>query len=270
VLRHPPLATHPNFLRVFELGWEPDPLDSQRALPTIYTEFATLGALQSVLSTFEFSYHFKLRLILDVVEGLCALHRCSITHGDMKLDNVMVFPIEGPDSSIIRMIAKLSDFGFSMDTSSNQGFGQLIGWTPIWAVPEAGEMIMTSKLHLTDIYSAGFIIWSIITNGRSLFDDLQNLTDEPELRLEAFQSLKRTNEMLDFSVAQLLTREENEDIDMTEVCSFLSSTLQLYPEKRSLEVILRTLRGRYPRPNEDETISKLEFQPLKPFDIAQV
>jgi serine/threonine protein kinase len=270
ILRHPPLASHPNFLRIFEISWEPDPLDSQRALPAIYTEFATLGTLQSALSTFEFSYHFKLRLILDVVEGLSALHQCSVTHGDVKLDNVMVFPIESPGSPSIGMIAKLSDFGFSLDTSSNEAFGQLIGWTPIWSAPEVGEAIMASKLYLTDIYSTGFIIWSIITNGRSLFDDLQNLPDEPELRLEAFQNLKRTNDMLDSSIAQLLVTEDDEDIDLTEVCNFLSSTLQMDPEMRSLEIILRALRGRYPRPNDDETISKLEFQPLKPFDIDQV
>lgn len=168
------------------------------------------------------------------------------------------------------IIARLSDFGFSIDTSSTEGFAKLIGWTPIWAAPEAGEIIMTSNLHLTDIYSTGFIIQSIITNGRSLFDNLQNLPDEPQLRLEAFQALKRTDEILDFSIAQLLTSEEDEDIVITEVCSFLSSTLQLDPQKRSLEITLRTLRGRYPRHNENETTPKLGFQALKPFDIGQV
>ena len=158
MLRHPPLASHPNFLRVYEISWETDPLDSQRALPAIYIEFATLGTLQSALSTFEFLYQLRLRLILDVVEGLSALHHCSITHSDMKLDNIIVFHIERPESSMYGIIARLSDFGFSIDTSSTEGFAKLIGWTPIWAAPEAGEIIMTSNLHLTDIYSTGFII----------------------------------------------------------------------------------------------------------------
>jgi len=31
-------------------------------------------------------------LLLDVVQGLQALHKCEIIHGDIKPDNVLIFP----------------------------------------------------------------------------------------------------------------------------------------------------------------------------------
>jgi hypothetical protein len=76
----------------------------------------------------------------------------------MKLDNIIVFHTERPEYSMYGMIARLLGFGFSINTSSIEGFAKLIGWTPIWAAPKAGEIIMMSNLHLTNIYSTGFII----------------------------------------------------------------------------------------------------------------
>src|SRR5436190_10679554 len=82
-------------------------------LPTLQTEYAVYGSLGSFLSTWDLAYFFKRRLILDTAEGLWALHQCSVIHGDMKVDNILIFP---HDDETFPFIAKLSDFGFSMDT----------------------------------------------------------------------------------------------------------------------------------------------------------
>jgi serine/threonine protein kinase len=49
-------------------------------------------------------------LALDVASGLECLHRCSVLHGDVKPDNILLFPRTGSDESGSYM-AKLTDFG---------------------------------------------------------------------------------------------------------------------------------------------------------------
>ena len=114
ILRHAPLARHPNLVRITQLGWEPDELNLGQFLPTVSTEYALYGSLKSFLATWEVSYVLRRHIILGVAEGLFALHQCSIVHADVKLDNVLIFP---HDNEAYPFIAKLSDFGFAMDTS---------------------------------------------------------------------------------------------------------------------------------------------------------
>jgi serine/threonine protein kinase len=147
ILRHPPLAKHPNLLRIFEVGWELDLVDGTRALPTISTEFAIWGTLQSFLLCIEkddVDWPMKRRLLLDVAEGLSALHACSIVHGDLKMENVLVMTTpEDPDFSVI---AKLSDFGFSLDISEQKSHRSLVGFTPLCAAPECMQALSPKGL----------------------------------------------------------------------------------------------------------------------------
>jgi serine/threonine protein kinase len=136
ILRHPPLARHPNLLRIFEASWELDLIDGTKVLPTISTKFATYGTLQNLLLCMEdHDWPLKRRLLLDVVEGLSALHACSIVHGDLKMENILVMTT--PEDSECPIIAKLSDFGFSLDVSDQKGLRSLVGFTPLWAAPES-------------------------------------------------------------------------------------------------------------------------------------
>lgn len=49
-------------------------------------------------------------LCADVANGLLALHCCGIVHGDLKLENVLVFSVD--EDFPVR--AKLSDFGAAL------------------------------------------------------------------------------------------------------------------------------------------------------------
>ncbi|EXM13913.1 hypothetical protein FOTG_17649 [Fusarium oxysporum f. sp. vasinfectum 25433] len=65
----------------------------------------------------------------DIAEGLKSLHDCGIVHGDVKLENVLVFP--GLDR---KHIAKLSDFGHSLVDLGRGGGPQRYNGTPIMNV----------------------------------------------------------------------------------------------------------------------------------------
>jgi serine/threonine protein kinase len=208
ILLHKPLATHPNLLRIFAVAWELDPAGGQLVVPNVATEFAAYGTLQTLLDSYELPYGLKRRLICDVADGLAALHGCWITHGDVKLDNILICTSEDPKHLLV---AKLSDFGFSMDTSQG-GPTHLVGRTPLWSAPEATEELLPQSLHLTDVYSFGFVIWSTAMDGRNPFYVLENLPSDLETRLESFNFLKITNELCSEAISQTRSTEMDPDV----------------------------------------------------------
>lgn len=114
IMCHSPLAHNPNIVSLLGYGWD---VEEQRLSPFISVEFASGGSLRNHLRDQPQSIRNKLILMGDVGAGLISLHKCGIIHGDLKLDNVNVFPsIDRPSLSI----AKVSDFGHSILISSSE------------------------------------------------------------------------------------------------------------------------------------------------------
>lgn len=106
----------------------------------------------------------------DVGRGLQALHANRFIHGDIKCENVLVFPAvnyEGRD-----FVAKLTDFGSSMalDMIEPNTYTKLRGATPPYDAPEANGMMLRDHLPLTDIYSYGILIWRVALDGAEPFN----------------------------------------------------------------------------------------------------
>ena len=109
IMHHQPLAQHPHILRLLGYGWK---LEGSSPLPYIVVEYGIGGDLRSYLkSRPESSLKAKIFHCGDVACGLMALHQCGIVHGDLKLDNVIVFESWDRPSGTI---AKLCDFGHSI------------------------------------------------------------------------------------------------------------------------------------------------------------
>ncbi|KAK0616378.1 hypothetical protein B0T14DRAFT_497638 [Immersiella caudata] len=244
ILSHAPLSTHPNLLRITGVCWALSEFDHQYALPVIRTEFSPLGTLQTFVRAWDCPYPLKRQLLLDVATGLAALHACSIVHGDVKAENVLMFPSEDPDCPFI---AKVSDFGFSLDTGARGlgEYGRLVGYTPLWAAPEAETPIAHLEMHRTDIYSLGFVIWTVAMNGQNLFEVLDELPAEPTLRYEAFRFLKEIDDM-DAAAARHILKAVNKpygsDLDVVELMELSRMTLRLQPEERDLESVVSALQ----------------------------
>ena len=268
ILRHSPLNLHPNLIRITELSWEPDAISPGRFLPTLSTEYALYGSLKSFLSTWELAYPFKKRAILDVAEGLCALHQCSITHGDVKLDNVLVFP---HDDEIYPFIAKIADFGFSMDTNSGPAHQYLVGRTPLWAAPEAAQQLQRSQMHLTDVYSFGFLTWSVALNGESPFEVLSALSEDVDERYDMLEALKRENGLLDVALECIRNYfADDYGEEFGEISEIMVYTLQTDPCLRSLYPVLDLLRESSHREADIGVINSLEYNPMKEVDLSKV
>ncbi len=97
-----------------------------------------------------------LRMALDVAEGLSALNREGLVHGDIKPGNV----VQDRDGN-----AKLVDFGLSGMTR-HDGRGTLVG-TPNYIAPEL--LRGGADTHRSDIYSLGATLYYLLS-GRLPFE----------------------------------------------------------------------------------------------------
>lgn len=111
IMHHPPLAHHPNIVSLLGYGWV---LEEQRNSPFIAVELAREGSLRTYLRQAQRPFKAKQIFVGDIAAGLMVLHKCSIAHGDLKIDNVLVVPsLDRPSGAI----AKVSDFGHSITLS---------------------------------------------------------------------------------------------------------------------------------------------------------
>src|SRR5437879_1559475 len=96
------------------------------------------------------------RLIVQVLEGLTAVHAAGVVHRDVKPENVLI------DTTMTPSQARLSDFGIARLTRgpSLTRLTGLIG-TPGYLAPELSE-----REHATpaaDVYSTGIMLYELVT-----------------------------------------------------------------------------------------------------------
>lgn len=117
------------------------------------------GSLYSILhdesirsSRNPLSLFHKLRICLDIIDGMNFLHQSGIIHRDLKSGNIL---IDGDGR------CKIADFGLSTfkDCTSSQTTGVMA--TPAWTAPEVLEGSNFSKS--SDVYSFGVIVWEIFS-----------------------------------------------------------------------------------------------------------
>jgi serine/threonine protein kinase len=172
ILTHDPITKHENIIKFHGIAWETDPLDLQRKWPVLLMERATHGTLTDFLSVSgPQSILMKYSVALDVVLGLKILHRCGVLHGDIKSDNVLVLENRDPETRQERpVIAKLGDFSGVLFDMKDHAITP--SRTRPWNAPEWKQRLSPASLLKTDVYSLGFLIYRIMTNGSHPFRDL--------------------------------------------------------------------------------------------------
>ncbi|KAL1862515.1 hypothetical protein VTK73DRAFT_6759 [Phialemonium thermophilum] len=183
ILTHPPLRHHPHIVSLFGYRSEfsagddnPPPQSPQSNDVALVLEFAPHGTLADLLSSEE-GQHMSLLsrgvIANDIAEALDALHRCGIAHGDVKLENTLVFAGDVHPYSV-----KVSDFGHALvdldkdDTTTEPR--RYLG-TPLLNAPEVRPRLGPSKdypppvdadgFYKCDIYSFGLLVWELLLNG---------------------------------------------------------------------------------------------------------
>lgn len=190
------------FVELVCVTWDSIPRQG-RFWPRLLLEAADYGNLQEflTLNTDTHTWNTKLSLALDVLTGLHMLHLHKIVHGDLKLENVLVFAEQDDHPLGVKYRAKLCDFGFSiiMTDYESTTFSAKLG-TPPWNAPELafGTEINLEDLPSSDTYSFGLLFVRVFMNGGNPFqglslteiNDLKQERDEGDMRL--FNTLKDT------------------------------------------------------------------------------
>lgn len=166
LMNHELLRNHHNIVRLLAITWQTSTSPGTGATvttPLLLTELAATISnkpltLQYYVVALEgsISMEIKLKLLMDMISGLRALHALQVVHGDMKPSNVLLFR----DKDVY--VAKISDFGFCL--VGDDELKTIRGGTHYWNAPEtisqAPADITIYKYEKTrDLYSFGLVLW---------------------------------------------------------------------------------------------------------------
>ena len=107
---------------------------------------------------------------MNLLTGLDALHACDITHGDIKLENVLV---AASDVYSEGFIVKIADFSHCVNDSASAEENWILG-TVMWAAPEVRSTVPScfplERRKSCDIFSFGLAAWDCFNNGGRYFE----------------------------------------------------------------------------------------------------
>lgn len=178
-----------------------------------------------------------------IARALKLLHSNSFIHGDVKCENVLVFPSLSLGKG--RFTAKLTDFGCSMVVAEVESFTKLLGYTPPYDAPEANDTIPKEWLPFTDVYSFGLLVLRVALSGQDPFahPSYSEPSSEAQDRGTAYKhgkirEDKRDESLLSHSLS-LIANPEHLDPELIDGLSeVLSVALISEPERRNLDLIL--------------------------------
>lgn len=149
------LVNHPNVVRTFDVGADTDviffTMEYVRGIP-----------LDRFKRSVKIDYTVLENLIIQICEGLDAIHRAEIVHRDLKPANILI----SEDN-----LVKIADFGVARPNSSNMTQHREIIGSLDYMAPEIWQGLPLSSA--VDFYSLGVILFQLVTGS------LPFLSDEP-------------------------------------------------------------------------------------------
>ena len=207
------MSGHPHILSCLGYGWEPaDPAPSL----FLVVPWAQHGTLRQFLQSGDISWVIRKELFKQVCLGLRSLHRYDIAHGDVKMENVLVFNRrhleteegrkeyeearkEHPQAPPIEenVNVRLSDFGCSVSALDGRYTGTAAYNAPevrngtLHMSPMAGQMM---KFMKCDIFSAGLLFLEVLLDGESVASNswVQDMTCNADGVLPALEFARET------------------------------------------------------------------------------
>ncbi len=151
------LLDHPNIAQVYDAGTTKD------GRPYFSMEYVSGSPITEYCDKHRLSIEERLKLFIQVCEGVQHAHQKGIIHRDIKPSNVLVHK-EGD-----KPLPKIIDFGVSKALTApltEKTFfteqGQLLG-TPEYMSPEQAEMTRYDVDTRSDIYSLGVVLYELLT-----------------------------------------------------------------------------------------------------------
>ncbi|KAI3343008.1 hypothetical protein F4824DRAFT_510307 [Ustulina deusta] len=219
VRTHAPLREHPNIAQLRGVGWDFEDEAATIPRPLLLEELAPQGALNNFWARWNF----------------VPMHDCGVVHGDVKPENILIFPRMDTDNEFV---AKLTDFGHSVFEYSHSKSPP--AFTPQWCAPElspegSGLNPMGFRgMQLTDVYSYGLVILSIMIE-RPFHESIDD-----------FKTPKSNGTMLTEAI-ELVSREDRDrldsDLDLATIELLMRQTIRLRPKHRNLEKCIKIMNN---------------------------
>lgn len=160
VLTHRPIIRHPYLPLLYGFAWGHNRFSQYQRIPIPMLDWAEHGNLADFVQAKTMDLPQKRRACWEIGTALSFLHDCGIAHGDVKAENVLVFP--DPSNGFLM---KLSDFGLAV-VSTSGSFNYLPRGTSLWAAPEIrwsnSDKVFPKE---ADVYSHGLLVWRIFCDG---------------------------------------------------------------------------------------------------------
>ncbi|HUL34866.1 MAG TPA: serine/threonine-protein kinase [Candidatus Eisenbacteria bacterium] len=166
------VMNHPTIAKIFDAGSTPD------GQPYFVMEYVDGPSITRYCDNKRLKIRERLRLFLQVCDGVQHAHQKAIIHRDLKPSNVLVEEVDG------KPVPRIIDFGIAKAIESDEGgeraqvtrLGALIG-TPGFISPEQADPGVRDVDTRTDVYSLGVILYVLMT-GTLPFDE-QEWTNRP-------------------------------------------------------------------------------------------
>jgi len=138
---------HPNIARLLDGGTTPD------GISYLVMEYVDGERIDKFVSSRALTRAERLKLFLDVCEGVQYAHRNLVVHRDIKPGNILVTS-EG--------VPKLLDFGIAKLLSKESNTGTVRALTPEYASPE--QLLGGNISTASDIYSLGVLVFFLLAD----------------------------------------------------------------------------------------------------------
>lgn len=171
-LCRPSLRGHPNIVKLVSWGISLDALEAVNleslCTPLLILEKAHCDLAQFIRSE-EYAtvpYETLCDLSMDIGRGLGAVHSADIVHGDLKLENILIF--SGSHMAGRKWTAKLCDFGSAVPIAARadaRDSATYLG-SETWLPPECYEKSLVGQplppsLAPCDIFVYGLVVWAM-------------------------------------------------------------------------------------------------------------
>ncbi|KAH7146102.1 hypothetical protein EDB81DRAFT_484908 [Dactylonectria macrodidyma] len=186
IMVHPSIQASNNIVRLLGIAFDDRDSDAAQPLaPWVIVEpaheaFINLrGYFESQQRPATKQLSTACSLIADAADGLAILHVHSVIHGDVKPDNILIFPAPSGDG----VMAKICDFGFSsISNPEDHDERRPLGLTRDWAAPEH-DSGKGPPAFAQDVYSFGLVVAYIVLSGRRHLQELIDQADYSPVRL---------------------------------------------------------------------------------------